>query len=67
MSNRLISQLSELKMKEKHLKRFLDVTYYDKQKRKKFFEEIQKTKKDIKNIKFQIRLEREMRKDEKSR
>lgn len=63
MNDNLISKLSELEMKQNHLKRCLDVTYYNNEKRKKFFEEIKEVKKEINNVKFQIRLEREMKKN----
>ena len=63
--NELIEELSKLTLQEKSLKRNLDVCYYDSKKREKLFKEIDKVKKEIKKIKFKIRLEREMKNNEK--
>lgn len=59
MNDDLISQLSELELKEKHLKRCLDVTYYNSEKRNKFFEEIKEIRKQKDIIKFKIRMRKE--------
>ncbi len=63
--NELIEELSKLTLQEKSLKRNLDVCYYDSKKREKLFKEIDEVKKKIKKIKFKIRLEREMKNNEK--
>lgn len=63
-NNDLIEQLSNLKLEEKSLKRNLDRFYYDVDARTKLFERIEENKKEINNIKFKIRLEREIRKNE---
>ena len=66
MKNDLIGKLSELEMKERHLKRCLDVTYYNNEKRRKFFDELKKIKGEIEQTKFKIRLERKRENDKNS-
>lgn len=66
MNNELIEELSKLKLEEKSLKRSIDVTYYDKEKRTKYFLELRKVKNQIENVKFRIRLNKELH-DGKSR
>lgn len=61
MENKLIKELTELKIKEKAYKRFLDLKYYDNEQRSKFFNELKEIKKDIRKIKFKIRLEKELK------
>lgn len=61
MNDELISQLSELQLKEQAYKRNLDIKYYDKNKRYELFEELKKIKREIELLKFKIRLERTMK------
>jgi len=66
-NDKLIEKLSNLKLEESSLKRNLDRNYCNLKIRTKMFEKLKDVKKEIKNVKFQIRLEREMKKNEKSR
>lgn len=58
--NELIEKLSNLKLEEKNLKRVLDVYYRDENMRTKAFNKIKKVKKEIEQIKFKLKLEREI-------
>lgn len=62
MNNKLIDELAMLKLKEKNLKRVLDIYFYDSKKRENNFKELKKVKKDIEKIKFKLRIERKMKK-----
>ncbi len=59
--NELIERLSNLKLEEKNLKRVLDVYYRDENMRTKAFNKIKKVKKDIEQIKFKLKLEKELK------
>ena len=65
-NNELIERLSILKLQEKNLLRILDRVYNDLDKRTRVFNQIKEIKKETENIKFKIRLEREMKKNENS-
>ena len=54
----LIEELSDLTLKEKALKRALDVTYYNNDKRIKNFKEL----KQVKVVKYKLRLLKELEK-----
>lgn len=62
MNNKLIDELAMLKLKEKNLKRVLDIYFYDPKKRESNFKELKNVKKDIEKIKFKLRIERKMKK-----
>ena len=62
MNNKLIDELTLLNLKEKNLKRVLDVYFYDPQKRTNAFNELKQVKKDIEKIKFKLKIERKMKK-----
>lgn len=64
MNNELIEKLSKLKLEENCLKRNLDVNYLDSELRTKLFKRIKENKKEIQLVKFKIRLEKEMKKNE---
>ena len=64
-NNDLIGQLSLLTMEEKCLKRNLDKYYNDVDERRKMFNKLRENKKKVEQIKFKIRLEREMKNNEK--
>ena len=59
--NELIERLSNLKLEEKNLKRVLDVYYRDENMRTKAFNKIKKIKKEMEQIKFKLRLEKELK------
>ena len=63
-NDELIEQLSNLKLQEKALLRALDRAYNDIDMRTKLFNKIKNIKKEIELVKFKIRLERELKKDE---
>lgn len=58
----LIEELSDLTLKEKALKRALDVTYYNNDKRIKNFKELKQIKEQIKVVKYKLRLLKELEK-----
>ena len=58
----LIDTLAELEIKEKAYKRLLDLHYYDKEKRLFYFDLVLKTQEELKKVKFQLRINREMKK-----
>lgn len=58
----LIEELSDLTLKEKALKRALDVTYYNNDKRIKNFKELKQVKEQIKIVKYKLRLLKELEK-----
>lgn len=64
-NDELIEKLSNLKMEEKCLKRNLDRYYCDADVRATIFKRLRENKQEIEQIKFKIRLEREMRNNEK--
>ena len=61
MSNILIDKLSMLVLKEKNLKRVLDIYYYDPRKRTEAFNELKQVKNDIEKVKFKLKIEREIK------
>lgn len=61
MNNKLIDELSMLVLKEKNLKRVLDIYFYDPRKRTEAFNELKQVKKDIEKVKFKLNVERKMR------
>lgn len=64
-NDELIEKLSKLRLEENCLKRNLDVNYLDSELRTKLFKRIKENKKEIQLVKFKIRLEKEMKKNEK--
>lgn len=64
MKNTLLEELVDLESKEKQILRNLDIRYFDKNRRTYFFNELSKTRKEIKKVKFKIKMERKL-KDEK--
>ena len=60
MSKNLIEELSNLKIQESTLLRYLDTR--DVNKRKKAFDDLKEIRKQINLVKFKIKLEKEMRK-----
>ena len=67
MNNDLIEKISNLELEKKSLIRCLDTSYFDYEKRTELFNRIKEIKKEIQQIKFKIRLEKELKKDEKFR
>lgn len=65
MNDKLIDELARLKLEKNSLIRGLDTNYYDYEKRTKLFNRIKEVKKEIAQVKFRIRLEKELRKNEK--
>lgn len=63
MNNELINELSKLTLEEKALKRNLNRNYYNVKTRNKLFNELELVNKEIKKVKFKIRLEREKNND----
>ena len=60
MNDRYIEQLSKLQLEEKHLKRCLDIRYYNKEQRSAFFNRIKEIRKEMEQLKFKIRFEKEI-------
>lgn len=63
-NNNLIERLSGLQLKEKALLRELDIVYNDFELRTKTFNKIKEVKSEINKVKFKLRLEKELRKNE---
>lgn len=66
MHKELIEKLSNLQMKERYLKRYLDINYYDEEKRNFYFDEIRKVKDEIRKVNFMLRLNKEKKNVENS-
>lgn len=66
-NNELIEQLSNLEIQKRTLLRELDKIYNNFDKRTKTFNKIKQIIKDIEQVKFKIRLEKEMNKNEEFR
>lgn len=66
-NDELIEKLSKLRLEENCLKRNLDINYLDEEIRTKIFKRIKENKNEIELVKFKIRLEKEMKKNEKFR
>ena len=64
MNDNLKDELAKLKLQTTVLKKTLDARYYDKNLRQKTFDEIKKTTKEIAQIEFKMKLEKEMKKNE---
>lgn len=64
-NDELIEKLSKLELERNYLKRNLDMNYLDMELRTKIFNRIKQNKKEIELVKFKIRLEKELRKNEK--
>lgn len=65
MNDKLIDKLSNLELEEKSLKRGLDRYYMDEKARTRMFNRLQELKKEKEQVKFKLRLEKEL-KNEKS-
>ena len=66
MNDRLIDKLSNLELEEKSIRRGLDRYYMDDKARTRMFNRLKDLKKEKEQVKFKLRLERELR-NEKSR
>jgi len=64
-NERLIEKLAMLEMNEKSIRRNLNTYYVDKEKRAKLFKKLHQVHKDIECVKFKLRIEREIRKNER--
>ena len=62
----LIEELTKLQLKEKALKRALDVTYYDNNKRWKNFKDIKEVQDKIKSTKYKLRLLKEIQNENRN-
>lgn len=60
MANKLIDDLTKLNAEEKALRRCLDISYYDSNKRAEIFKRLKECKKNIEKVKFKIRVERKL-------
>lgn len=65
-NERLIDKLAMLDMEEKSIRRNLNTYYVDIEKRTKLFAKLNKVKKEIEKVKFKLRVEREIRKNDKN-
>lgn len=63
MNNKNIDELSNLLMEEKSLKRVLDLNYYKKESRDKHFSRLLEVQKEIRKLKFKIKLENQIKKE----
>lgn len=60
--NELLSKLSELELTKSYLKRQLDINYFDYKKRTSNFNKLKKVQKEIQEVKFKLKLIKEMKK-----
>jgi hypothetical protein len=60
MANKLLEDLTNLKNEEKALRRCLDISYYDNEKRTELFKKLKECKINIEKVKFKIRMERKL-------
>lgn len=60
MANKLLEDLTNLKNEEKALRRCLDISYYDNEKRTELFRKLKECKSNIEKVKFKIRMERKL-------
>jgi len=67
MNNELIGELSLLTLEEKSLKRNLDRNYYNESLRTELFTRLKEVQRKIRVIKFKLRLNKEIGRNEKSR
>jgi len=61
MNDRLIDKLSNLELEEKSIRRGLDRYYMDDKARTRMFNRLKDLKKEKEQVKFKLRLERELR------
>ena len=64
-NERLIERLAMLEMGEKSIRRNINTYYVDKEKREKLFKRLHQVQKEIELVKFKLRVEREIRKNER--
>jgi len=62
MSNKLIGELSLLKLEKKYLKRELNNNWYNKIETQRLFNKIMEVNKKIEYVKFKLELERKIKK-----
>lgn len=67
MNDELIAELSILELEEKYYLRILNMTFYDSKKKNEIFNKLKEIKKRIRKVKFKLRVNWEMKKNEKSR
>ena len=60
MNDKLIDQLSKLKLEETSIKRNLDRYYRDENTRTRLFYRLKEIQKEIKVVEFKLRIEKEM-------
>lgn len=66
MNKEDLKAMSELQLKRKHLLRCIDVKYYNKKQRERFFAQLKETDKEIERLKFKIKIERGIKNVENS-
>ena len=64
MSNELISKLSKLKLERGCIKRNIDTNYKHPKIKTELFERLKEVDKEIEKVKFKLKLEKEMKKDD---
>jgi len=62
----LLDQLVNLELEEKSLIRNLNMYYCDNTIKTRLFSKLKKVKKDIEKVKFKLRVERELRRNDKN-
>ncbi len=65
-NDKLINKLAMLLAEEKSIIRNLNTYYVDKNRRCGLFKKLKKVQNDIQKVKFKLRIEREIRKDDKN-
>lgn len=67
MTKESIQKIARFKRKKNEIKRYLDIEYFNKDKKSMLFDELEKCDNEIKKEKFKLNLEREMRENDESR
>lgn len=64
-NERLIEKLARLELERNSVRRNLNTYYADKEKRERLYKKLKQVKNEIELVKFKLRMEREIRKNEK--
>lgn len=63
-NERLIDKLTKLELERKSVRRNLNTYYADKEKRERLYKKLKQVKNEIELVKFKLRIEREIKKND---